>query len=114
MPDYWCQSLLLFCTRVDRFFALSDFIGRLGPNCCLRGQPPYDRSSPSIRHLDRARLGSDHAVELGGLRWDYSSIRHFGLRYGTAFTVSHVMYTLYLTSRKSLYLDIELDIQTWK
>jgi hypothetical protein len=111
MPDYWCQSLLLFCTQVDRLFALADFIGHLGPNRCLCRQPPYDRSRPPIRHLDRARYGRDHTLELGRLRWDHSSIWHLGLRYGSVLSISHViMYTFYLTPRKSLYLDIELDI----
>jgi hypothetical protein len=86
-------SILLFCTQVDRLFALLDSIGHLGARRCLCRQPPHDRSRPPIRHLDGARRRGDHALELGRLRWDHSSIRHLGLRYGTAFTISHLMYT---------------------
>lgn len=85
-------SFLLFCTQVDHIFALSDAIGHLGPRRCLCGQPPYDRSRPPIRHLDRARCGRDHALELGRRRWDHCSIWHLGLRHGATFTISHLMY----------------------
>ena len=93
------HSFLLFCTRIDRVFALSDFVGYLGPHRCLCRQPPHDRSCPPIRHLDGARYGSHHAVELGRLRWDHSGVRHLGLRYGSSFSISHLMYTFYLTPR---------------
>lgn len=92
------HSFLLFCTRVDRLFALSDFVGYLGPHRCLRRQPPHDRPCPPIRHLDGARYGSDHAVELGRLWWDHSGVRRLGIRYGSSFAISHLMYT-YLTPR---------------
>jgi drug/metabolite transporter (DMT)-like permease len=73
--------LLFFCSllKFDRLFAPPDFIGYLGSHRCLCRQPPHDRPRSPIRHNVRARRGCYYTLELGRLRWNYSSIRHLGL-----------------------------------
>jgi hypothetical protein len=73
--------VLFYCSvlKLDRLFALPDFVGRLGSHRCLCRQPPHDRSRSPIRHHGRARRGCYYALELGWLRWDHSGIRHLGL-----------------------------------
>jgi len=96
--SFYCPVL-----KSDRLSALPDFVGHLGSHHCLCRQPPHDRSRSPIRHHDRARHGCHYAMELGRLRRDHGSIRHLGLGYGTATTVSHLMYNYCITSQIQLY-----------